>query len=428
MVVGIMAVAAFFTLLVAGWRYMPCVNRRSPDGYKESDMTDRPHLVMICPACGGTGAVANVALHQARELARYFQVTLLSDSFPTTGLEGVTFQSLHPPRFGWLRRFGHVPRELAFALSAKSAIHRLHMRGGVGVVLCHGHPVTALAAGPLRRRLGIPCVMVTHGDIFDRPRGTYDPRLTWFYRSVTPPAYRSADLVIALSPHMASLASRGGAMPERVVVIPNGIDPAEIGLDERAAPPPRVPSDRLELLYVGRLSVEKGVDVLIAAAGLLKADGVAFRLRLVGGGPEEERLLAQVAQLQLDRDVAFLGPVSRMSLGPLYQSADLVCVPSRSETLPTVALEAMTAGVAVVGSAVGGIPSVIEEGVSGLLVPSETPQALAAALQRFGRDPALMRCMGEAGQRRIVREFTWPDIGATLAREIGRISRTRPGA
>lgn len=386
------------------------------------------HLVVICPACGGAGAVANVALNQARELARYFRVTLLSDSFPAAGLEGVTYQPLHPPRFSWLRRFGHVTREIAFTLSAKAALCRLHASTGVDIVLCHGHPVAALAAGPVQRRLGIPYAMVTHGDIFDRPKGTYDPRLTWFYLLVTRPAYRGAALVVALSPHMRDLAMRGGAAPERVVVIPNGIDPAEIGLDEWAVPAPRAPSDRLELLYVGRLSVEKGVDVLIAAAGLLKAAGVAFRLRLVGGGPEEGHLRAQVAQLQLDRDVAFLGPVSRLSLGPLYQSADVVCVPSRSESLPTVALEAMTAGVAVVGSAIGGIPSIIEEGVSGLLVPSETPQALAAALQRLGHAPSLMRCMGEAGQRRIVREFNWPDIGATLAREIGRISRTRPGA
>lgn len=386
------------------------------------------HLVVICPACGGAGAVANVALNQARELAHYFRVTLLSDSFPATGLDGVTYQPLDPPRFSWLRRFGHVPREIAFTLSAKAALRNLHGSAGADIVLCHGHAVAALAAGPVQRTLGIPYAMVTHGDIFDRPKGTYDPRLTWFYRQVTRPAYRGAALVVALSPRMRDLALRGGAAPERVVVIPNGIDPAEIGLDERAPPPSRAPNARLELLYVGRLSVEKGVDVLIAAAGLLKANGVAFRLRLVGGGPEEGRLRALVAQSQQDGQVEFLSPVPRLAMGALYQSADVVCVPSRSESLPTVALEAMTAGVAVVGSAVGGIPSVIEEGVSGLLVHSETPQALAAALQRLGRDPALMRCMGEAGQRRIVREFTWPDIGATLAREIGRISRTRPGA
>lgn len=105
-------------------------------------MTQISHLVVVCPACGGAGAVANVAFHQARELARSFRVTLVSDSFPAAGLEGVTFRHLNPLRFGWLRRYGHVPREVAFALSAKVAIAKLHARASVDVLLCHGHPVT----------------------------------------------------------------------------------------------------------------------------------------------------------------------------------------------------------------------------------------------------------------------------------------------
>lgn len=376
---------------------------------------------MVCPACGSSGAVANVALHQARELARHFQVTLLSDTFPAAGLEGVRFHRLQPPRFGWLRRFGHVPREFAFALSAKSALRQLHADGGVDIVLCHGHPVAALAASPLKRRYGIPYSMVTHGDIFDRPKGTYDPRLTWFYRLVTPSAYRGADLVITLSPYMAALAMRGGAWPERVVVIPNGIDPAEIGLDERAVHLPRPPAGRLELLYVGRLSVEKGCDVLITAAGLLKADGVAFRLRVVGGGPEEGRLRLLAARLVLNDDVEFLGQVPRLELGALYRSADVVCVPSRSDSLPTVVMEAMAAGVAVVGSDVGGIPFLIKAEVTGLLVQLENPMVLAAALQRLKLDPQRMRGMGAAGARRIAQKFNWLCNGQALAQAIGRI-------
>lgn len=378
-------------------------------------MTNIRHLVMISPACGGAGAVANVARHQARELARYFQVTLVSDSFPATGLKGVTLQSLHPPRFDWLRRYGHVPRELAFALSAKSALRRLHARGGVDVVLCHGHPVTALAAGPLGRRLGIPCVMVTHGDIFDRPKGTYDPRLTWFYRRVTPPAYRRTDLVIALSPHMASLAKRGGALPERVVVIPNGIDPAEIGLVDDPYPRARPASARLELLYVGRLSIEKGVDVLIGSAGLLTANGVAYRLRIVGAGPEEDRLRLLVARSELDGAVEFLGPVPRLALGALYRSADVVCVPSRSDTLPTVVLEALASGRPVLGTDVGGIPFMVNHGQTGWLVPPGDPSALADRVQRIAVDPLALSEMSLAARLEAAKRFNWEDIGTQLS-------------
>jgi FkbM family methyltransferase len=357
--------------------------------------------------------VANVALHQARELARYFRVTLVSDSFPAAELAGVAFHRLSPPCFDWLRRYGHVPREVAFALSAKAAIAKLHAQADVNVVLCHGHPVAALAAKPLKRRLGIPYAMVTHGDIFDRPKGTYDARLTWFYRQVTRPAYRGADLVVALSPHMREMALRGGAAPERVVVIPNGIDPAEIGLDDAPPASPRI-RDRLELLYVGRLSVEKGVDVLIDVAALLKARGVAFRLRITGGGPETERLRWQVARSNLDELVQFLGPVPRLHLGALYRSADVVCVPSRSDSLPTVVLEAMVAGVAVLGTDTGGIPFMVRDGESGWIVPREDLKALADVLAAVSTNPAVLIEMGLAGRREATQHFNWEIIGGWL--------------
>lgn len=376
------------------------------------------HLVVICPACGGAGAVANVALNQARELAHYFRVTLLSDSFPATGLDGVTYQPLDPPRFSWLRRFGHVPREIAFTLSAKAALRNLHGSAGVDIVLCHGHAVAALAAGPVQRTLGIPYAMVTHGDIFDRPKGTYDPRLTWFYRQVTRPAYRGAALVVALSPRMRDLALQGGAAPERVVVIPNGIDPAEIGLDGWAAPPPRVPSDHLELLYVGRLSVEKGVDVLIAAAGLLKARGQAFRLRIAGSGPEEEPLRSLAARSGLEGEVAFLGPVPRLELGALYRSSDVVCVPSRSDTLPTVVLEAMASGRPVLGSDVGGIPFIVWDGQTGWIVPCEDPQAIADMLTAISKNLHVLAGISHTARREMVNRFSWQNIGTRLGNDI----------
>jgi len=380
-------------------------------------------LVMVCPACGGTGAVANVALHQARELARHFRVTLLSDTFPAAGLVGVACQRLNSSRFGWLRRLGHVPRELAFALSAKAAIRQLHANAGVAVVLCHGHAVAALAAAPLQRHLGIPYAMVTHGDIFDRPKGTYDARLTWFYRQVTPPAYRGAHLVVTLSPYMRELALRGGAAPERVVVIPNGIEPAEIGLDDRAPPPPRAGAVRVELLYVGRLSVEKGVDTLLAAMAILRERAFRCRLSIVGAGPLAPALRRQATALRLDEVTAWLGPLPRLELGPFYRAADIVCVPSWTEALPTVVLEAMVAGVAVVGSSAGGIPFLIAHGVTGLVCQAKDPIALADALQRLGSDPAAMGRMGEAGRQRVAREFNWPDLGEALAQALKRVAQ-----
>ncbi len=263
-------------------------------------MEKKKHIAIVCPACGGEGAVANVALHHALELAKHFKVTLLSDSFPDAGVKGVVFLEMKTASFSWLRRFGHVPREYAFAREVSRKLKQLHRANPVDIVMCHGHAVAAITAGALKHKEGIPYALVTHGDIFDRPKGTYDPRLTWFYKKVTPRAYKNADLIIALSPHMKDLAISGGAKPKRVIVIPNGINPEEIGLvNEQSHPQISINEIRFELLYLGRLSVEKGVDILIEACGLLKKESIDFRLRIGGNGPEKERLEEQIKILGL---------------------------------------------------------------------------------------------------------------------------------
>ncbi|MBC7603732.1 MAG: glycosyltransferase family 4 protein, partial [Ramlibacter sp.] len=256
--------------------------------------------------------------------------------------------------------------------------------------------------------------LVTHGDIFDRPKGTYDSRLTWFYERVTPPAYKHADLVVALSPHMQHRALAGGARPATVALLPNGIAPQELNLDDHVSYAHLQANDALEILFAGRLSVEKGVDVLLDAAALLKREGVRFRLKIVGEGPERAALQARVAEQGLGDCVAFIGRVPRERLGKLYQASHVVCVPSRSDPLPTVVLEAMAAGVPVVGSDAGGIPYMIEDGLTGIVCASESAQALAQALSRLAGHPEQARAMGNAGRVRALTEFSWERCGEAL--------------
>lgn len=364
-------------------------------------------LAIICPSCGGTGAVANVALHHARELAKYHPVALFSDTFPAYSLPDVQFVPLKPRIFSWLRRFAHVPNEIAFALAARAAVERLHREYGVDFILSHGHPVARICCVPLQRRLGIPYGLVTHGDIFDRPKGTYDPRLTWFYQKMTPGAYRHADLVVALSPYMQDLAIRGGAQPERIQLIPNGIDPTEIGLTGDKNRKIRKDIDRLELLYVGRLSIEKGVDILVEAAVLLREQGVPFRLRIAGEGVEGQRLRDTVSAYEMQDSIEFLGSVPRLQLGALYQSADIVCVPSRSDPLPTVVLEAMIAGVPVLGANVGGIPHMIDNGISGFLFEAECMASFIDGACKCWNGITVLTDMGKIARLSACESFSW---------------------
>ena len=157
------------------------------------------HIAIVCRGLRSGGSVAYVALRQARELERHAKVTLVSPDGP----------NLH-----WLHRFRHVPDEIAFARAARRALRAL----APDFVLAHGHAASYLAA----RHAGVPHGLFVHGDISDRPAGTYDARLTAFYRWVTPRAYREADVVFVLAPFFAEIARGHGA--KRVEIVPNGVD------------------------------------------------------------------------------------------------------------------------------------------------------------------------------------------------------------
>ncbi len=137
--------------------------------------------------------------------------------------------------------------------------------------------------------------------------------------------------------------------------------------------------DRPLIGYVGRLSHEKGIDVLLEAAALLIADGLTFAIVLAGEGPELPRLQAQTAELGLARVVRFLGHVPNPS--SLYGKLSMFVLPSRSEGMPNVIFEALRFRVPVVATTVGDVPSMIASEELGRLVPPDNARALANAIR-----------------------------------------------
>jgi glycosyltransferase involved in cell wall biosynthesis len=173
-----------------------------------------------------------------------------------------------------------------------------------------------------------------------------------------------------------------------VRVIPSGVDlPAEVADPEE---PPHV-------LYVGRLSEEKGIrDLVEAAAGL--------PLVVVGDGPLRDLVPSTV------------GFVPHHELGPYYERAAVVCVPSRREGYGVAAREAMAYGRAVVSTGVGGLADAIDDGVTGLVVPPADVPALRAALARLLADAALREQLGAAAGAKARAEWGWPAAtAATLS-------------
>lgn len=380
-------------------------------------MTPRPHIAIACLACGGEGSVGAVAVHHAVELSKYLRITLVSDSFPDTMPKEVNLDKVTPRRFDYLRRFCHVPNEYAFAKAVRKSIGALHENNPTDMLICHSHAVAALSAKPLKELFGIPYGLVTHGDIFDRPKGAYDSRLTAFYKWVTPKAYRHADLVLALSPYMASCAIKGGASPDTVKIVPNGIDPADIGLDDTGSIQcitEKAPNDPIKLLFVGRLSVEKGVNVLIEACEILNNRGVNFTLGIIGTGPLEGTIRRMIAAAHLRERITLLGRIERRSLGHYYRRADLVCVTSLSDPLPTVVLESLLSGVPVLGSNVGGIPYMIETDKNGVIVPHVDAPSIANVIDDLSQHREKLCSLADNAYISVYPRFQWEDVGRTI--------------
>lgn len=361
----------------------------------------KPRVAIVCRGCGLDGSVARVALRHAQELAARFEVLLLSDSFPPERIAGVEYVPVRAQRFAAIRRFAHLPEELSFV---RAAAHALEVAAPVDFIIAHSH---SFAAHIARRLPAVPRALITHGDIFERSEGTFDPIVTRYYRYIEPIACRRATVVLPLSPSLAEAAVRNGARRENVLVLPNGID-----LEQYEPHAPRTTNGPLRILFLGRLAHEKGVDVLLDACAVLHRDGVPFRLDLVGGGPLAERLQSRAAEADLGDVVSFRGAFSHAETKAFFADADVVCVPSRSEGQPLVVLEALAAGLPVIGSTASGIPSMIRDGENGRLIELGV-DALAEALKRAALNRDELRAMAAAA-RPSVEPFAWTAIAPRL--------------
>ncbi|MDE2145544.1 MAG: glycosyltransferase family 4 protein [Burkholderiales bacterium] len=165
------------------------------------------------------------------------------------------------------------------------------------------------------------------------------------------------------------------------------------------------------LLSVGRLVPKKGLDDLVAACALLKARGVRFRCAIVGAGPLRGELQAQIAALGLEGTVSLLGAMAHDRLIALYRQASVFALSPRvmedgdRDGIPNVLAEAMASGLPVVSTRVSGIPELVEDGHTGLLVEPQDPAALAHAVQSLLADPKTRQHLAAAARRKMEDSF-----------------------
>ena len=290
--------------------------------------------------------------------------------------------------------------------------------------LVHSHTWYANLGGHLASMLyGIPHVMTMHSLEALRPwkaeqlGGGYQVS-TWCERT----SAASAAAVVAVSDGMRAdiLSAYPEIRAERVRVIRNGIDTDEYRPDPGTGVLERYGVDlaRPYVIFVGRITRQKGVPVLLRAASGLIPEA---QLVLLAGAADTPEQLAEVTELVDGLRATRSGVIWIPEMLPKTEviqfltHAAVFAIPSIYEPLGIVNLEAMACGTAVAGSRTGGIPEVVADGETGLLVPPDDPQALAEALNALLRDPARARAMGQAGRKRAIAEFGWPAIAAQTA-------------
>ena len=228
-------------------------------------------------------------------------------------------------------------------------------------------------------------------------------------RGFMAPNLRTADRVIAVSPHIADQAAQLGVDRARIRVIRSGIDTDRYRLRDRLLARSRLglAADAPLVLFVGNLEPRKQLAVLLRAFSRVRALVPAALLIIVGAGEELGPLETLAAQLGIANAACFTGRVEHETLLDWYAAADVFALPSSSQAQGIVALEAMACGLPVVAAAVGGLLGTIDDSENGYLVSPGEVEPLAQRLSQLLCDPALRESIGAAALSKVGREFSW---------------------
>ena len=267
--------------------------------------------------------------------------------------------------------------------------------------LLHAHFVTepTAAARELAAELGVPFTFTAHGyDIYRKPPADFADRAG------------AASAVITVSEANARYIVKTFGVPTtHIHVIPCGVDADRfLPRGERWKPP--------HVVCVARLKPVKNLGLLLEACASLRAREVEFRCSVIGDGPCRDELEAARARLGLGGVIELVGAAEQTEVLAWWQRATIAALTSTSEGMPVCLMEAAACGVPAVATAVGGIPELIVDGVTGFLTTPDDADGFADALERLLRDPELVARMGVAARRRVEARFT-------LTGQVGRLLR-----
>lgn len=261
-----------------------------------------------------------------------------------------------------------------------------------GIVHTHGYRSDVIG-GLVARSHRIPAVSTVHGFTGGGMRNRFNERVQLL-------ALRRADAVIAVSAPLARRLTENGVRSERIHLVPNAFT-SLFDLLPRPAARERlgIKADALVAGWVGRLSREKGADVMLDA---LAESDPRWQLSVIGQGEEMEQLREQSMKLRISPRVTWHGPLA--NAGALLRAFDAFVLSSRTEGTPITLLEAMNAGVPIVATRVGGVPDVVDSSHA-LVVDAEQPKLIAHALSQIDREPEAATERSRRARERLTQSF-----------------------
>ncbi|MEW5993170.1 MAG: glycosyltransferase [Candidatus Zixiibacteriota bacterium] len=276
----------------------------------------------------------------------------------------------------------------------------IHMRKAVRAArafepdLVHAHYAAGFGLWTLGLRFSPTVVSVWGSDITDFPRNVLTRSLIRRVLKRATYITETSQLLKIVSLHLCRECA------DKISVIPFGVEPPSTILPAPASPP-------IRLCFIKSHRLIYGPDVLLQALALAKQSVPEIELTMAGQGELTDKLKKMCAELGLDGNVRFVGHVPNEEIYALLQQHHIMVMPSLSESFGVAALEAAACTRPVIASNIGGVPEVVSDGETGILVPPKDPVQLAEAIVKLADDEAARQRMGEAGRRLVETKYRW---------------------
>jgi glycosyltransferase involved in cell wall biosynthesis len=366
---------------------------------------------IICdPARPGESGLSDIVWDMARTFAALSDEVHVAGPYIAEPPAGdVSVHRFRIPPIGYRNIVGH-------GLLVLAAWRQLRRVRDLDVVIAPEY----LSTGLLAPFVSTPMVLVTPGNIFERLANgnPFDWSTTQVYKLAARSSARWCRLVDATSTTMEHWWRRTGASERNLTVIPLGVDTSRFAPDGDASFRLGLDPRDAHVVYAGRLSPEKQIDVLLRAIDAARSDDARIKLDVLGEGPQRNELERTAERLGLDGVVTFHGAVSQEQMRAWYSAASAVVLPSRSEPLGRVMLEAMACGAPFIGTRGTGMTDIVNDGVNGFIVPSGEVKPLADQLRALCLDAGLRDRVGRAALHTARTELSWPSVVGGLRAEL----------